>query len=993
MIDKSGNKIVLSIEIEGIEKQQTLISLIDAKLKQLNQTRKELLNTAKQDGAMTAQNLNQMQKVGKEIQGLNEMRRKEVASSKDVIRQQLAQTGSINGLRARLAELRKTMGDLDLGTTQGRKKLSELRQEYDKGIQKVRDFDRAMSGSKTLVGEYAKGFNIGIQNIAKGAVALLGVRKSFDVMRDMFNIYKDFDQNMARLAGILSTTKDNIISLNKQARELGATTIFTASQIVEMQTELAKLGFGRSEIEASTKAVTNLAAVANYGIAESAKFSGAVLRMYGLNANEMQRVADVMGKSTTTTALTMEKLAGAFPYVGAAANVAGVSLERTTALLGVLANRGIEASMSGTSLRNMFVELQRKGLTWDQAMNRINKSTNQSATAFELFGKRSMSAALILSKSEDEVKNLTAVYENSTGAVEEMAKVMLDNVQGDLTIARSAWESFVLSIEDGNGEISEAVRGSINLFTDLVTILRKANEGQSLYMQKIMKQSDVDGQIKQRMKDDADKVNKALETTIEEEEKLTQILKTKGDNEYQKAKVKLQQEKATNEAMALRTSYLQKIRGVTYQITGLEKETGVWDTENKDKLERLKIDKLVYEQLAQAIEDKYLPAIKKQKDAIKESAGQDAASLLLGDGDEGTITKPGKEQQLLKKKLKDQKDLYFQMREMQINAINDKYQREEEALDLWYEKEKAKIEESTAGQEYKDMALSALDIEYYAKRGDLGTQDLEKTLENAQKHLDYINNVMNPQQLVATTELYENINKERKKEYSQEIKDKEELEKDKEKIVQQSIKSLSNLAKSYTDYVNAKMDEELSAAGDNEAKKEEIRRKYAKQRQLMAISEIIIDGAKGVAKIWADWGWPLGLVFSAIEAAAIALQISTVRKQKFATGGLIKSGSELPGSAPNTDNTLILAKPGEVVLNQDQQKRAGGVDFFRRLGVPGFATGGLIGIPEQADPSSSMTSMVNGIGSQLREIRVMLNINELHDAENELAVVSKAPLI
>ena len=108
----------------------------------------------------------------------------------------------------------------------------------------------------------------------------------------------------------------------------------------------------------------NLAAATGSDLAEAATVSGAALRSFGLDAREMSRVTDVLALATSKSALDMQKLATALPTVASTAKVAGITIERTTALLGVLSDRGLDASTSATSLRNVFLELSKKGLTW-----------------------------------------------------------------------------------------------------------------------------------------------------------------------------------------------------------------------------------------------------------------------------------------------------------------------------------------------------------------------------------------------------------------------------------------------------------------------------------------------------------------------------------------------------------------------------------------------------------------------------------------------------
>ena len=110
------------------------------------------------------------------------------------------------------------------------------------------------------------------------------------------------------LEAVLGASDAEINQLSNSAKELGASTQFTSKQVVELQTEFAKLGFSTKEILASTKATLNLAASLDVGLGEAAQIAGSTLRAFGLEAEETQRVVDVMASSTSKSALDYDSL-------------------------------------------------------------------------------------------------------------------------------------------------------------------------------------------------------------------------------------------------------------------------------------------------------------------------------------------------------------------------------------------------------------------------------------------------------------------------------------------------------------------------------------------------------------------------------------------------------------------------------------------------------------------------------------------------------------
>jgi TP901 family phage tail tape measure protein len=178
--------------------------------------------------------------------------------------------------------------------------------------------------------------------------------------------------------------------LTDQARELGATTRFTAGEVASLQKEFAKLGFDQTEIQNMTEATLQLAAATGTELPRAAEVTGATLRGFGLEAFETQRVVDVMAKSFSSSSLDMEKFATAMSSVAPVAKTAGLSVEKTTALLGTLTDRGLDASTAGTGLRNIFLELSKRGLSFEEAMLQINSATDKNAASLDLFGKRGL---------------------------------------------------------------------------------------------------------------------------------------------------------------------------------------------------------------------------------------------------------------------------------------------------------------------------------------------------------------------------------------------------------------------------------------------------------------------------------------------------------------------------------------------------------------------------------------------------------------------------
>jgi hypothetical protein len=325
-----------------------------------------------------------------------------------------------------------------------------------------------------------KQFGGGILTVT-GAIAALG-----HVVSSAINTIAEFDKAQSNLAAILSTNKEGVRELTEEAKQYGATTAFTATQVTELQTELAKLGFTQTQIKQSTSAVLDLAAATGTDLANAATIAAMTLNAFQLDASETGRVVDVIAQSANLSALDIDTFSAAMSDAAPAAAAVGMSIEDTTAMLSALVDAGIPAEKAGTDLRNIFIKLAASGMTLEEAYAEITGSQDQLTTSVGLFDQRAAGSALILANNTEKLERLKEGYNNAAGAAAEMAEKQLDNLRGDQLLLTSAWEGFVLSVEDGSGIISGAMRGITQSVTDLITSLSGANEETSSFTSRVL---------------------------------------------------------------------------------------------------------------------------------------------------------------------------------------------------------------------------------------------------------------------------------------------------------------------------------------------------------------------------------------------------------------------------------------------------------------------------------------------------------------------------
>ena len=399
---------------------------------------------------------------------------------------------------------------------------------------------KGLSGSLKGVGASANLATGGIKAMASalmssgiGAV-VLGLGSLVGAFGSIISKSSEFEKALSTLQAVTGSSSIEITELSDLAKELGSTTAFTASQVVELQTELAKLGFKTDDIKNATGSILDLAASLDVGLGEAAEFSGSLVKSFGLTTEETSRVVDVMAKSTSSSALNFESLRESLKLVAPVSKATGVSIETTTALLGVLADRGLKGSIAGTGLAKTFIELNKQGISLEEGMRRVKESADPLNTAIDLVGVVAGKTFLTLADGQNDIAGLETSFINAEGAANKMAEIKLDNLQGDTTKLASAWEGLLLSIEDGQGVLSGIARGFVQFGTSLVNFLTP--------------QKDVTKGLQDQQKELFILEGRLNDTNTSEEERRKIIIKLK--QEYPDYLAHLDTEKATNKELS-----------------------------------------------------------------------------------------------------------------------------------------------------------------------------------------------------------------------------------------------------------------------------------------------------------------------------------------------------------------------------------------------------------------------------------------------------------
>jgi len=307
-----------------------------------------------------------------------------------------------------------------------------------------------------------------------------------------------FEQQMANVKAVAVTaTGPQLEEMTRLAKELGATTAFSAVQAGEAMELLTRAGFDANEVLAATPAILDAAAAEGIGLAEASDLVAKTVRIMGLEATDAARAADVLALASAKSNTTMLALGEAFKFGGAQAKTMNMSLEETTAVFSKLADAGLKGSLAGTSFTNMMIKLSKPsgkatalmkkwgiqltdstgklkpmGDIVNQFSAQLDKNTNvveKSAMMQELFGIRGAKAFSALAEAGgDALNELTQQLMDAQGAARKMAETRLDTFKGQITLLKSAVEGF--SIEIGSimlPTLTQGVRKASKFIGDL----------------------------------------------------------------------------------------------------------------------------------------------------------------------------------------------------------------------------------------------------------------------------------------------------------------------------------------------------------------------------------------------------------------------------------------------------------------------------------------------------------------------------------------------
>ncbi len=463
-------------DIASYQKQQAAVEKTSAKLKNLQaqeaQLKKEL------DAAQKAENQDAAAVAHLEREKLKlEQQIKNTSTALEAQQQKLKGTGD------RLKEAGVDTANLAQKDAELTAKIKELKSEQE----------QAADGAASFGERTAQGISVAGEAIASAGIAAT-LKEIADAYMECVALSGDFEESMSNVEALSGAGAQELDTLAAKAKELGATTKFTALEASEAMGYMAMAGWDASEMVSGMDGVLQLAAASGEDLAMVSDIVTDSLSAFGLTAADTGHFSDVLAAAATSANTNVSIMGETFKMSASVAGALGYSIEDVATAVGLMANSGVKGSIAGTALKNTFNGLLEGvtltsaelgeceysavqadgtmkgfGRTMDELRVYFNQMTEAERVnnAITIAGKEGYNGLLaILNATDEDYASLAENINNCTGAAQRMAAVKLDNLNGQLTLMNSAWDALKTTLGE---EFNPELRGVAEIETDVLT--------------------------------------------------------------------------------------------------------------------------------------------------------------------------------------------------------------------------------------------------------------------------------------------------------------------------------------------------------------------------------------------------------------------------------------------------------------------------------------------------------------------------------------------
>lgn len=392
------------------------------------------------------------------------------------------QSRTLEETEQRLKDAGVSTGNLIQADANLTRQIRELQREQEKAAEGAVSFGRAGVDAVEAMGAAlaAAGIVSAMREISGGFISCVSAAG-------------DFQEAMSAVEAISEASAEDMERLNAKAKELAASSKYTAQQSSGAMEYMAMAGWDAQEMLEGMSSVINLAAAAGEDLAQVSDIVTDNLTAFNLKASDTAHFADVLAAAAANSNTNISIMGETFKNASSVAGALGYSIEDVAVMVGLMANNAVKGSRAGTALRNIFNgllegvtltaesfgELDYSAVNSDGSMKSLMKTVEDLRGYFDqmteaekvnnamtIAGMRGYNGLLAILKATDE--DFQSLYEsvnNSAGAAERMASVKLDNLNGDLTIMQSAWEALKITIGE---EFNPELRKGTVILTDLI---------------------------------------------------------------------------------------------------------------------------------------------------------------------------------------------------------------------------------------------------------------------------------------------------------------------------------------------------------------------------------------------------------------------------------------------------------------------------------------------------------------------------------------------
>lgn len=367
-------------------------------------------------------------------------------------------------------------------------------QRQEQQLRRSAEQERRMAAAK---GSYQKTMDVRNKMAGTGAAAMATGGAALYAGKKFMAPGYDFEVGMSKVQALtrLDKNSEEYKALREQARQLGATTAFTANEVAQGQSFYAMAGFKPEQIQNAMKGTLSMSLAGDIDLATTADIGSNILTGFKLNSDEMNRVSDTLVATFTRSNTNLNMLGDTMKYVAPVASGLGVDLETAAVAAGKLGDAGIQGSMAGTSLRSILGRLAEPPKQAADALEELNiktrdakgnlrglpeiladldKKTKKMGTAQRagyfkhIAGEEAFSALSVLTDQagSGELQKMIAEVKAAKGEAQKVADTMTNNLDGDLKNLTSAWEDVGIQIFGG---VDSPLRDIAKSITDIIS--------------------------------------------------------------------------------------------------------------------------------------------------------------------------------------------------------------------------------------------------------------------------------------------------------------------------------------------------------------------------------------------------------------------------------------------------------------------------------------------------------------------------------------------